>query len=113
VQAARKIDGVAAVSYRIDGIDAKDLRVLADNVRDALGSGILVLASVKDDQAALVAMVTKDLTSSYTAGTILREIATAAGGKGGGKPDTAQGGTKDIAKLDKALDSLYDILKQR
>ncbi len=110
---ARQIDGVAAVSYRIDGIDAKDLRVLADNVRDALGSCILVLASVKDDQAALVAMVTKDLSTTYSAGAILREIAAAAGGKGGGKPDTAQGGTKDIAKLDKALESLYDIVKRR
>ena len=113
VKAAREIDGVAAVSYRIDGIDARDLRVLADNVRDALGSGILVLASVKDDQAALVAMVTKDLTSTYSAGTILRDIAAAAGGKGGGKPDTAQGGTKDISQLDKALESLYDIVKRR
>ena len=112
-KAARKIGGVAAVSYRIDGIDAKDLRILADNVRDALGSGILVIASVKDEQAALVAMVTKDLIETYSAGTILREIAAAAGGKGGGKPDTAQGGTKEIAKLDKALESLYDIVKRQ
>jgi len=113
VKSARDVNGVKAVAYRIDGMETKDLRVIADNVRDALGSGILVLASVKDEQASLVAMVTSDLTKMFSAGSILKEVAATAGGKGGGKPDTAQGGTKEIAKLDKALDSLYDILKRR
>jgi alanyl-tRNA synthetase len=113
VNAAREINGVKAVAYRMEGVDARDLRVVADNVRDALGSGILVLASVKDGQASLVAMVTSDLTGKFNAGSILREIAAAAGGKGGGKPDTAQGGTKELSKLDKALDSLYDIIKRQ
>jgi alanyl-tRNA synthetase len=58
-------------------------------------------------------MVTKDLIPRYSAGAILKEVAAAAGGKGGGKPDTAQGGTKDISKLDKALESLYDIIKRQ
>jgi alanyl-tRNA synthetase len=61
----------------------------------------------------MVAMVTGDLTGRYSAGALLKEIASAAGGKGGGKPDTAQGGTRDIAKLDKALESLYDIIKRQ
>jgi alanyl-tRNA synthetase len=113
VKAAREINGVKAVAFRMDGIDARDLRVVADNVRDALGSGILVLASVKDGQASFVAMVTSDLAGKFNAGSILREIAAAAGGKGGGKPDTAQGGTKELAKLDKALESLYDIIKRQ
>jgi len=113
VRAARTINGVKAVAYRLDGIDAKDLRVIADNVRDALGSGILVMASVRDNQpASMVAMVTMDLTAKFSAGAILKEIAAAAGGKGGGRADTAQGGTKEIALLDKALESLYDIVKR-
>ncbi|MBI5848426.1 MAG: alanine--tRNA ligase [Nitrospirae bacterium] len=112
VKAARDINGIKALACRLEGIDAKDLRILADNVRDALGSGILVMTSVKDQQASMVAMVTADLTSKFNAGNILREIAAAAGGKGGGKADTAQGGTKEIALLDKALESLYDILKR-
>jgi len=112
VKAARDINGVKAVAYRLDGIDAKDLRIIADNVRDALGSGILVMASVKDKQASIVAMVTTDLTKKFSAGTILKEIAAAAGGKGGGKADTAQGGTNEIGLLDKALESLYDILNK-
>ncbi len=113
VKTARAINGVKAIACRLDGVDAKDLRIIADNVRDNLGSGILVMASVTDNQqASLIAMVTSDLTNKFSAGTILKEIAAAAGGKGGGKADSAQGGTKEIALLDKALESLYDIVKR-
>ena len=107
---AREIKGVKVLSRRIDGLDSKDLRELADKVRDGLGSGILLLASLKDDQAAMVAMVTKDLINRYKAGDLLKQVAAAAGGRGGGKPDLAQGGTKEIDKLDKALNTLYDII---
>ncbi|MEJ2696828.1 MAG: alanine--tRNA ligase [Candidatus Sulfobium sp.] len=109
----RDVDGVKVVSSRLDGVEPKDLRVTADKVRDGMGSGILVLASVKDEQASIVAMVTRDLTDRYNAGDILREVATAAGGRGGGKREIAQGGTKDIKRLDKALESLYDIVGGR
>lgn len=110
---AREISGVKVVAARLDGMETKDLRVLADNVRDRLGSGILLLASEKDDQAAMVAMVTNDLTDKFSAGDLLKKVAAAAGGRGGGKPDIAQGGTKEIKKLDKALESLYDIVKKQ
>lgn len=113
VETAREINGVRVVSHRADGLDARDLRELSDKVRDALGSGVILLASVKDDQAAMVTMVTKDLVGRYNAGDLLKRVAAAAGGRGGGKPDTAQGGTKEIAMLDKAIDSLYDIIKQQ
>jgi alanyl-tRNA synthetase len=108
---ARTIDGIKVIAHRIDGMDLKDLRVMADNVRNGLGSGILLLASVKDGQAALVAMVTRDLTRKYNAGELLRHVATAAGGRGGGKADVAQGGAREIGKLDKALESLYELVK--
>lgn len=109
---ARDINGIKVISHRFDGMDQKDLRVIADNIRDGLGSGILVLASVKDEQASMVAMVTKDLTGRFNAGDILRHVAAFAGGRGGGKAEIAQGGTKEIKKLDKALESLYDIIKK-
>ena len=80
-------------------------------MRDRLGSGIIVLTSVTDGQAAIVGAVTKDLTDKYHAGDIVKNISKTAGGKGGGKPDMAQGGTKDIEKLDAALASVYDIVK--
>jgi len=111
--AAQDIKGIKVISHRIDGMDSKDLRELADKVRDSLGSGIVLLASVKDDQAAMVAMVTKDLTGQYKAGDLLKQVAASAGGRGGGNPDIAQGGTKEIGKLDKAINSLYDIIKQQ
>lgn len=113
LETARDINGIKVISHRIDGMDSKDLRDLADKVRDGLGSGILLLASVKDDQAAMVAMVTRDLVGQYKAGDFLKQVAAAAGGRGGGKPDIAQGGTKEINKLDKAINSLYDIIKQQ
>jgi alanyl-tRNA synthetase len=93
LDAARDINGIKVLSHRIDGMDSKDLRELADKVRDGLGSCILLLASVKDDQAAMVAMVTKDLAGRYKAGDLLQQVAAFAGGRGGGKPDIAQGGT--------------------
>jgi alanyl-tRNA synthetase len=110
---AREINGVKVVAYRVDGIAPKDLRVMADSVRDGMGSGVLLLASVTDEQASMVAMVTKDLVSRYSAGDLLKQVAATAGGRGGGKPDIAQGGTKEINKLDKALESLYDIVKKQ
>jgi alanyl-tRNA synthetase len=112
LETARDINGIRVLSHRIDGLDPKDLRDLADKVRDGMGSGVLLLASAKDDQASMVAMVTKDLAGRYKAGDLLKQVAVLAGGRGGGKPDIAQGGTKELDKLDKALDSLYDIIKK-
>jgi len=112
LEGVRDIGGVSVVAHRIDGIDPKDLRTMADGVRDGMGSGVLMLASAKDGQASIVAMVTRDLTGRLSAGELLRQVASAAGGRGGGKPDIAQGGTKELAKLDKALESLYDIVRK-
>jgi len=105
------LDGVKLVILRQDGLNPNELRLLADNVRDRLGSGVIVLTSVTDGQAAIVGAVTKDLTDKYHAGDIVKNISKTAGGKGGGKPDMAQGGTKDIEKLNTALASVYDIVK--
>jgi alanyl-tRNA synthetase len=109
----RVVDGVKILSCRVDNLEQKDLRVLADNVRDRLGSGVIVIASAKYDQASIVAMVTKDLTNRFSAGEILKNVAAMAGGRGGGKPDMAQGGTKELDKLDNALESVYSLVKNR
>ncbi|MEW6109794.1 MAG: alanine--tRNA ligase [Nitrospirota bacterium] len=113
IDKALSINGVRVLAHRFEGVEQKDLRVIADNIRNGLGSGILLLASVKDEQASMVAMVTKDLAGKFHAGDILKLVAASAGGRGGGKADIAQGGTKDIKKLDKALESLYDIIKKQ
>jgi alanyl-tRNA synthetase len=109
---AHEFDGVKVVKIRQDGLNPNELRLLADNLRDRLKSGVIVVSSVIDSQAAIVCMVTKDLKDRYNAGEIVKNISRIAGGKGGGKPEMAQGGTKDIEKLDNALGALYDIIKQ-
>jgi alanyl-tRNA synthetase len=110
-EGARTLDGLKVVSLKVEGLDPRELRALADSVRDRLGSGIIVLASAKDGQATLLAMVTKDLTARFNAGEILKAVASAAGGRGGGKEDMAQGGTKDLERLDSALQTVYDIVR--
>lgn len=114
VDQAQTINGVKVLSARVPDMDAKDLRVLADNIRDRLGSCVLVLASVKDGQAALVAMVTKDLTGRFSAGELLKDVATKVGGRGGGKPEMAQGGVANVTEvsvLDAALGAVYELCK--
>jgi alanyl-tRNA synthetase len=111
VQNALDIDGVKIVSVRQDGLSANELRLFADNVRDRVQSGIIIVSSVLDGQAGIVCMVTADLTKQYHAGEILKTLSKIAGGKGGGKPEMAQGGTKEIEKLDSALGALFDIIK--
>jgi alanyl-tRNA synthetase len=109
---AYTIDGVKIVQIRQDGLNANELRLFADNVRDRLKSGIILAISVNDGNAAILCMVTRDLTEQYNAGDIVRKISMLAGGKGGGKPEMAQGGTKDIDKLNAALQSLHDIISK-
>ncbi|TAL24653.1 MAG: alanine--tRNA ligase [Nitrospirae bacterium] len=113
IDKARDINGIKVISCRVDGLEKKDLRVLADNLKEKLGSGVVVLASVSNGEAAILSMVTNDLTNKIKAGEILKEVAQLAGGRGGGKPEMAEGGTKDIEKLDKALEAVYDIIKQQ
>jgi len=103
-----RVDNIKVLSQRIDGYDIKALRNLADTLRDRIGSGVVVLGSVFDAQVSYVAMVTKDLTSRLDAGEILRAMT---GGKGGGRANMAQGGTRDIEVIDKTLEAVYDVIK--
>ena len=107
---ARPVNGVKVLSQKISGFNQKELRELADGIRDRIGSGVIVLAT---GEGALLATVTKDLTGKVKAGDILGEVAALAGGRGGGKPELAQGGTKEVEKLDSALQKVYDMVEKR
>ena len=107
VASARQINGVAVLAARVDGLDAEGLRSVADTLRDRLGSGVVCVGSVVDGKVSLIAAVTKDLTKRFPAGRIIQEVAQAVGGRGGGRPDLAQGGGAEPAKLDAALDLVY------
>jgi len=112
ISEARDVKGVKVLAKRVDGMDAKDLRDFGDKLRDKLGSGVLALATVKDDKVSLIVMVSKDLTGKYHAGNIIKNLASILGGTGGGKPDLAQAGGKDPAKLDAALQALYEAVEK-
>ena len=107
---AKEVNGVKLLATEVTGVGAKDLRDLADKLKDKLGSAVIVLAVVDGDKVALVAGVTKDLTDKYQAGKILNHVAMQVGGKGGGRPDLAQGGGTDPSALKTALASVADLI---
>jgi alanyl-tRNA synthetase len=110
VSAARQVNGVAVIAARLDGLDPDGLRSVADTLRDRLGSGVVCVGSVVDSRVNLVAAVTKDLTRRVQAGKLVQEVARIVGGGGGGRPDLAQAGGKDPARLDQALQLVYDFV---
>jgi alanyl-tRNA synthetase len=104
------VNGVKLLAIELVNVSGKDLREIADKLKDKIGSVILVLATVNDKKVSLIAAVTKDLTKTYKAGSILNHVATQIGGKGGGRPDMAQGGGTEPDKLTKALASVRDLI---
>ena len=106
----RDVGGVRVLATRVDGADAKALREVADQQRDKLRSGVIVLAGVEGDKIALVSMVTSDLVGKFNAGKIVGEVARQLGGKGGGRADMAQGGGAHPEKLDAALARVYELV---
>jgi len=99
----RAIDGAKVLISQVDNLDAKQLRDVADQLKEKLGSGVIVLASAGETNVNLVATVTKDLTKRYHAGNIIKELAAMLGGGGGGRPDFAQAGGKQPAKIVEVL----------
>jgi len=97
------IKGIKVLAAQVEVDDAKVLRDTGDQLRDKLGSGVVVLAGTGGPEVKLVAMVTKDLTNKVQAGKLLGEVAAALGGRAGGRPDMAQGGGKDPAQVPAAL----------
>ena len=107
----QSVDGANVLISRVDGVDAKQLRDLVDQVKARLGSGVVVLASTGDSNVNLVASVSQDLTRRYHAGNIIKELARLVGGGGGGRPDFAQAGGKEPAKIDAALKRAEELIR--
>jgi len=101
--AAKQVAGVTVLAARLDGLDPDGLRAVVDTLRDQVPSGIILLGSAVDGKVSLVAAVSKDVMKRFPAGRLVQEIAKIVGGGGGGRPDLAQAGGKDPAKLDEAL----------
>ena len=101
--AAKTVSGVTVLAARIDGLDAEGLRSVMDTLRERMGPGVICLGSSMGGKVALVASVSKDLTKRIQAGKLVQEVAPLVGGKGGGRPDLAQGGGPDASRLDEAL----------
>ncbi|MBA1296064.1 alanine--tRNA ligase [Pseudomonas lurida] len=97
------VKGVKVLAARLDGQDGKALLALVDQLKNKLGRAVILLGGVHEDKVVLVAGVTKDLTGQLKAGDLMKQAAAAVGGKGGGRPDMAQGGGVDAGALDAAL----------
>ena len=107
----QSVNGASVLISEVDGVDGKQLRDIADQVKEKLGSGVVVLASVGDGNVNLVASVSKDLTKKFHAGNIIKELAAIVGGGGGGRPDFAQAGGKHPDKLAAALKRAGEIVQ--
>ncbi|HLD67815.1 MAG TPA: alanine--tRNA ligase [Pseudomonas sp.] len=100
---AIEVKGVKVLAARLDGLDGKALLALVDQLKNKLGRAVILLGGVQDGKVVLVAGVTQDLTGQLKAGELMKQAAAAVGGKGGGRPDMAQGGGVDASALDAAL----------
>ena len=98
-----EVKGIKVLAANVEGADAKSLRDTLDQCKNKLGSAVILLSAVTGDKIALTAGVTKDLTDRVKAGDLMREFAERLGGKGGGKPDMAQGGGTDVQALPDVL----------
>jgi alanyl-tRNA synthetase len=111
---AQDINGVKLITHISSDLDMNGLRNLGDELKSRLGSGVVVLASTGGDKVSLVAMATKDVTEiGVHSGNIVKQVAQATGGSGGGRPEMAQAGGKDGSKLPEAMESVKEILSSQ
>jgi alanyl-tRNA synthetase len=109
---AVNVNGIQVLAQRVDSLDRGQLRTLVDNLRNKLGSGVVVLGSSQEDgKVALIVGVTRDLTPRLSAGKIIGPLAQKVGGSGGGRPDMAEAGGKDVSALNAALASAPEIVR--
>lgn len=109
----KEIAGVKVLVAQLDGADNKALRGMVDELKNQLGSGIIMLGNVSGEKVGLIAGVTKDLTGKVKAGELVNMVAQQVGGKGGGRPDMAQAGGSDAAALPAALASVDSWIEER
>ena len=109
---AQKVGETLVVATRMDELDLEGLRNLGDKIRDRLPNAVIILATAKDNKINFVSMATKEAVAAGAhAGNIIREIAKITGGGGGGRPESAQAGGKDISKIDEAIVRSAEIIK--
>jgi alanyl-tRNA synthetase len=111
VHDTREIKGVKVLSMQVHVDNPKDLRVMLDNLKEQINSGVVVLgAESEDGKAMIICGVTDDLTQRFHAGEIVKTLSAKVGGKGGGRPDMAQGGGPESDKLGETLESVFDLI---
>ena len=109
---AKTIAGVQVHVQRTDGLDVNGMRALADQLRDKLKSGVVALGAANEGKVSLLVVVTKDLITRLKAGDLIKEMAVEVGGTGGGRPEMAQAGGKDPARLDIALEKVFGLVER-
>jgi alanyl-tRNA synthetase len=113
VAAACEVEGVKVIATQLEGVDSKVLREMVDNLKNQLGEGIIVLASISQEKILLNVGVTKKFINKIKAGELVNYVAKQIGGKGGGRPDMAQGGGIKLEKLESALASVIPWVKTK
>jgi alanyl-tRNA synthetase len=108
----KDVKGVKVLAHRVDNLERAQLRTLVDQLRDKIGSGVVILGSASNGNVSLIVGVTKDLTSRVQAGKVIGPVAQKVGGKGGGRPDLAEAGGKDASALDAALAGAYNVVEE-
>jgi len=107
----REAKGVKVVTHKVEGLEARALREMADRMRTKYGSAVVALGSnLGDNKVALLVAVTPDLANRIKAGDIIKQIAPIVGGTGGGRPDFAQAGGRDAGRIDEALDRVLALI---
>ena len=112
VKSAIKINGVSIIAHQFNGIETKSLRVMVDDLKNQLGSGIIVFTSILDEKVNLVVGVTSDLTAKVKAGELVNLMAQQVGGKGGGRPDMAMAGGSRPENATQAIKAAQDWLNE-
>lgn len=106
----REIAGIKVIGKVVDGLDANGMRQLSDTLLARLKSGVVILGRKEEDKVGIIVRVSDDLTAKVKAGNVIKEIVPIVGGKGGGRPDMAEGGGSDTAKLDDAITKAYEVI---
>ncbi|MHB8484123.1 MAG: alanine--tRNA ligase [Candidatus Acidiferrales bacterium] len=112
LEGARTVKGVPVVAAQVPGFDREALRQLADGLRQKMGSGVVFLAAGEDGKVSIITAVTKDLTNRLHAGKMVQELAKFVGGSGGGRPDLAEAGGKDVAGIETAIAQVYPLVER-
>ena len=109
---ARDINGIKVMAQIVDGLDANGSRQLSDTLLARLKSGVVILGRTDEGKVSIIVRVSDDLTGRVKAGNVIKEIVPIVGGKGGGRPDMAEGGGTEPAKLSEAIDASYAVIEK-